>query len=75
MVDIGTEERQIVAGIGKSYEPEYLIGKKVVVITNLKPARLMGVESSGMLLAATGEDGQCSIITIDRDIREGSRVK
>ncbi|MFN3395263.1 MAG: methionine--tRNA ligase [Thermodesulfovibrionales bacterium] len=74
-VDIGTEERQIVAGIGKSYEPEYLMGKKVIVVTNLKPARLMGVESRGMLLAATGEDGQCSIITIDRDIREGSRVK
>lgn len=74
IVDTG-EERQIVAGIGKSYAPEYLIGKKVIVVTNLKPARLMGVESRGMLLAATGDNGQCSIITIDRDVREGSRVK
>lgn len=69
------EERQIVAGIGKSYRPEELIGKKVIVVTNLKPARLMGIESRGMLLAATGDDGGCSIITLDRDIREGSRVK
>lgn len=74
VVDSG-EERQIVAGIGKSYDPEYLVGKKVVVVTNLKPARLMGVESQGMLLAATGDDGQASIITIDRDVRAGSRVK
>ncbi len=69
------EERQIVAGIGKRYDPEYLVGKKVIVVTNLKPERLMGVESKGMLLAATDSDGQCSIITIDRDIKEGSRVK
>jgi len=74
IVDTG-EDRQIVAGIGKSYGPEDLIGKKVIVVTNLKPARLMGVESRGMLLAATGDDGRCSIITTDRDIKEGSRVK
>jgi methionyl-tRNA synthetase len=74
MVDTG-EERQIVAGIGKSYAPEELLGKKVVVVTNLKPARLMGFESRGMLLAATGDDGRCSIITVERDIKEGSKVK
>lgn len=73
-VDTG-EERQIVAGIGKSYEPEYLIGRKIVVVANLKPAKLMGNESQGMLLAATGEDGVCSILALDRDVKEGARIK
>lgn len=74
IVDTG-EERQIVAGIGKSYSPEDLIGKKIVVIANLKPAKLMGVESQGMLLAATDEDGTCSILMPERDVKQGSRVK
>jgi methionyl-tRNA synthetase len=73
-VDTG-EERQIVAGIGKSYSPEDLVGKKIVVVANLKPAKLMGVESQGMLLAATDEDGTCSILTPERDVNQGSRVK
>lgn len=73
-VDIG-EERQIVAGIGKAYDPEYLVGKEIVVVANLKPAKLMGVESQGMLLAATGEDGKPSILTLDREVKLGSRVK
>lgn len=73
-VDIG-EERQIVAGIGKSYEPEYLVGRKIIVVANLKPAKLMGVESHGMLLAATGDDGNPSILLLDRDMKEGARVK
>ncbi len=73
-VDIG-EERQIVAGIGKAYEPEYLVGKEIVVVANLRPARLMGVESRGMLLAATGEDGQPSLLILDREVKPGARVK
>ncbi|MGD0883808.1 MAG: methionine--tRNA ligase [Thermodesulfovibrionales bacterium] len=73
-VDIG-EERQIVAGIGKSYGPEDLIGKKVVIVVNLRPAKLMGIESQGMLLAATDEDGTCSFLTPDRDVKQGSQVK
>ena len=73
-VDTG-EERQIVAGIGKSYSPEDLVGKKIVVVANLKPAKLMGVESWGMLLAATDEDGACSILIPERDVKQGSRVK
>ena len=73
-VDIG-EERQIVAGIGKAYEPEYLVGKEVVVVANLKPAKLMGVESRGMLLAATDEDGTPSILVLDREVKPGVRVK
>jgi methionyl-tRNA synthetase len=73
-VDIG-EERQIVAGIGKAYDPEYLVGKEIVVVANLKPAKLMGVESRGMLLAATDEDGKPSILILDREVRPGTRVK
>jgi methionyl-tRNA synthetase len=73
-VDIG-EERQIVAGIGKSYTPEYLVGKEIIVVANLKPAKLMGIDSHGMLLAATDKDGTCSLLILDREVNEGSRVK
>jgi methionyl-tRNA synthetase len=73
-VDIG-EERQIVAGIAKSYTPDDLIGKKVIVVSNLKPAKLMGIESYGMLLAATDEDGRLSVLTLDREVKQGARVK
>jgi len=73
-VDTG-EERQIVAGIGKAYDPDYLVGKKIVVVANLKPAKLMGIESQGMLLAATDEEGTLSILGLDRDVHQGARVK
>lgn len=73
-VDTG-EERQIVAGIGKEYDPEYLVGKKIVVVANLKPAKLMGIESQGMLLAATDEEGTMSVLGLDRDVHQGARVK
>ena len=73
-VDTG-EERQIVAGIGKAYLPEELVGKSIVVVTNLQPAKLMGVESQGMLLAASNADGKLSILSIDREITEGAKVR
>lgn len=73
-VDAGGE-RQIVAGIGKSYNPEDLVGKKIIVVANLKSAKLMGIESQGMLLAATDSDGTCSVLVPDRDVKEGARVK
>ena len=73
-VDIG-EERQIVAGIAKAYTPDDLIGKKIVVVANLKPAKLMGIESHGMLLAATDEEGRLSVLTLDREVKQGARVK
>ena len=73
-VDTG-EQRQIVAGIGKAYTPEDLVGKKIVVVTNLQPAKLMGVESNGMLLAATGPDGVPVVLMPERDVEEGSRIK
>jgi methionine--tRNA ligase beta chain len=52
-VDVGTEVRQVVAGIAEAYEPASLLNRKVVVVTNLKPAKLMGVESNGMIVAAS----------------------
>lgn len=73
-VDTG-ELRQIVAGIGKAYTPEELVNRKIVVVANLQPAKLMGVESQGMLLAATGADGVPIIITPEKDVEPGAKVK
>ena len=73
-VDSG-EKRQIVAGIGKSYTPEHLEGKKIVVVTNLKPAKLMGVESQGMILAATDGSGEPVILIPEKDVKEGALIK
>ena len=73
-VDIGTETRQVVAGIGKSYTPEELMGKSIVIVANLKPAKLMGIESQGMLLAASNGD-LLAVATFDRETKAGSRVK
>jgi methionyl-tRNA synthetase len=73
-VDTG-EERQIVAGIGKVYEPEDLVGRKICVVTNLQPAKLMGVESNGMLLAASDSDGSPVILIPEKDIQEGSKIR
>ncbi len=73
-VDIGFETRQVVAGIGKSYTPEELVGKSIVVVANLKPAKLMGIESQGMLLAGSSGD-LLAVATFDRETKPGSRVK
>ena len=73
-VDIG-EVRQVVAGIGKAYAPEELAGKNVAVVTNLKPAKLMGIESFGMLLATDTEGGGLSLIGFDRDVKVGARIR
>jgi methionyl-tRNA synthetase len=73
-VDTG-ENRQIVAGIGKSYAPEDLVGKKIVVLTNLQPAKLMGVESQGMLLAAMDSEGVLSILTPEKEVKQGALIR
>jgi methionyl-tRNA synthetase len=73
-VDTG-EKRQIVAGIGKTYAPEDLNGKSIVVVTNLKPAKLMGVESQGMLLAATDSEGVLSILTPEKNVKQGAIIR
>jgi len=73
-VSIGTEERQIVAGIGKKYEPESLIGKTIIIVANLKPAKLMGIESQGMVLAA-GDSEVRGLATILEEVDPGTKVK
>ena len=73
-VKIGTEDRQIVAGIKAFYSAEQLIGKKVVVIANLEPAVIRGVESQGMLLAASLEN-ELAIITPEKPLPSGAVVK
>jgi methionyl-tRNA synthetase len=70
----GTEQRQIVAGIGKKYEPEALIGKTIVIVANLKPAKLMGIESQGMVLAA-GDSEVRGLVTILEEVDPGTKVK
>ncbi|MFO7273453.1 MAG: methionine--tRNA ligase [Bacillota bacterium] len=73
---VGEERRQIVSGIAQHYTPEELIGKRIVLVANLKPKKLRGVESHGMLLAATAEDGSLSLVTLDKpDFPTGMRVK
>ncbi len=72
-IDLGTEKRQIVAGIAEFYSPDDLIGKKIVVVANLKPAKIRGVESRGMLLAAK-EKGKLKLITVDGDISLGASI-
>lgn len=73
-VNLGSEQRQIVAGIAKHYTPEELVGKRIIVVVNLKPAKLRGVESQGMLLAASDET-TVSILTPLKDVAIGSKVK
>lgn len=74
LVDLGTEKRQVVAGIAEAYAPEALVGKKVALVTNLKPAALMGVASNGMVLAAS-IDGKPVLLTFDSDVPAGTRIK
>ena len=73
-IRIGNEVRQIVSGIAAYYKPEEMVGKKVAVITNLKPVKLCGVLSEGMILAASDDDGNLSVLTVDKDIIAGSEI-
>ena len=73
-VDLGSETGQLVAGIKKSYTPEELVGKHIIVVANLQPATLRGVESQGMLLAASTEDGPV-LATFDKAVAPGAKVK
>jgi methionyl-tRNA synthetase len=73
-LDVGGAPRQIVSGIAEAYEPEQLVGRTIIVIANLKPAKLMGVESHGMLLAAT-VDGKAVLAGFEKEVPTGTRVK
>lgn len=75
VVDVGTERRQLVAGIAKAYSPAELVGKQIIVLANLGPKTIMGVESKGMLLAAVGAAGNVALLTVDRKIESGTPVE
>ncbi len=72
-ITLGLEERQLVAGIGRHYNPEELVGKQIIVVANLEPAVIKGIQSQGMLLAATSE-GKIILATMDKDAEPGSRL-
>ena len=72
-LDLGYEKRQVVSGIAKFYKPEDLIGKKVIVVANLSPAKLCGIESNGMILAS-GEE-TIRVVFLDKDTPNGERVR
>jgi len=73
-VDIGTEIRQVVAGIAASYQPESLVNRKIILVANLKPAKLMGIVSDGMVLAAATGD-QAVLATFAEDVPNGAPLK
>jgi len=74
-VSLDDGERQVIAGIAEHYEPEDLIGKKVVIVSNLHPAKLMGEDSEGMILAVEKENGSLQVITVENSVKNGTRVK
>ena len=73
-VKIGSQVRQIVSGIKAHYSAEEMVGKKVVVVTNLKPAKLAGIMSEGMLLCAEDADGNLSLLTAEKNMPNGASI-
>ena len=74
-VDVGTEHRTILAGIAEAYTPDQLVGRTIVVVANLKPRPMMGMESQGMVLAASTETGPPSLVAVDPSLPAGARVR
>ena len=74
-VDVGTEQRTLVAGIAEAYEPEAMVGRTVVMVFNLKPAKLMGIESNGMVLAASPDGGKPTLVSFEEPPPPGTRVR
>lgn len=74
-LDIGEEKRQVISGIAEYYQPEYLIGKKVICVTNLKPVKLRGEMSEGMVLSGEDKEGNLSLATVEQSLPNGSIVK
>ena len=74
-IDVGIEQRTLVAGIAEAYEPEQLVGRTIVMVFNLKPAKLMGIESNGMVLAASPDGGKPTLVAFDQDVPPGTRVR
>jgi methionyl-tRNA synthetase len=73
-VTLGEEKRTIVAGVKKYYSAEEILGKKIIIVTNLQPVKVRGIESQGMLLAAVNKDSVV-LLTIDKYITEGSKIQ
>ena len=73
-VDTGSEQRTVVSGIAKFYTPEEMVGKQVVVVANLKPAKLRGIESQGMLLCAVSAEGDVVLVSPEKRVPAGSEV-
>lgn len=74
-LDLGEEKRQVISGIAKFYTPEEMVGKKVICVTNLKPVKLRGELSEGMILSGEDKDGKLSLATVESDLPNGSVVK
>lgn len=74
-VKLDKEERQVIAGISKHYLPEDLVNKRVIIVANLKPAKLMGLESQGMILAVDDENGKVNLLSVDNSVKVGTRIK
>jgi methionyl-tRNA synthetase len=74
-IDVGTEQRTLVAGISEAYEPDQLVGRTIVMVFNLKPAKLMGIESNGMVLAASPDGGKPTLVGFDAEVAPGTRVR
>ena len=74
-IDVGTEHRTIVAGIAEAYTPEQLVGRTIAIVFNLKPAKLMGIESNGMVLAASPEGGKPTLVSFEGELPPGTRVR
>jgi methionyl-tRNA synthetase len=73
-VDLGTEQRQVVAGIADAYAPEEVVGQRVIFVANLKPAKIRGVKSEGMILAAGGKKVE-SLSALHREVKPGTKVR
>lgn len=73
-VDLGTEQRQLVAGIGKTHTPEQLVGREIIVVANLEPRTLMGHESQGMLLAARDENDLPVLLSLEKEVPPGTKI-
>lgn len=74
-VDTGEETRQIIAGIGKSYAPDELIGKTILAIVNLQPRMMMGLESNGMILATGDTPEEISLVISEKEVSPGSKIR
>lgn len=74
-IDLGSEQRQIVAGLRQYYQKEQLLGMNIIVVANLEPKMLAGIESQAMLLAARASDGSYKLVTVDDSVEPGTRIE